>query len=244
MTPGTPTEATAYCWDRIGVYGDRSCPELKQHVHCRNCPVTLQATTELLLRPAPAQYLEEWVQRFATPPHEEPQWALTALVFRVAEEWFALPVEVVVEIAEPRVVRSIPQLTQPLLLGLTNVRGELQLCVSLRTLLGLGREDLSFSGPHQPEQADSVAKPAHVNPRRMVVVEHDGARWVFLVDQVAYVRRFDEASVKPVPATITPKAGNLCSRLLHCPALGDGDRFIAAKLDRAVLFAALSKAFA
>ena len=27
------------CWRRIGVAGDRTCPELAQHVHCRNCPV-------------------------------------------------------------------------------------------------------------------------------------------------------------------------------------------------------------
>ena len=27
------------CWNRIGVRGDGSCPELKQYVHCRNCPV-------------------------------------------------------------------------------------------------------------------------------------------------------------------------------------------------------------
>src|SRR4029077_5730556 len=26
------------CWNRIGVRGDASCPELKHHVHCRNCP--------------------------------------------------------------------------------------------------------------------------------------------------------------------------------------------------------------
>ena len=27
------------CWNRIGISGDRSCPELVQHVLCRNCPV-------------------------------------------------------------------------------------------------------------------------------------------------------------------------------------------------------------
>ena len=27
------------CWNRIGVNGDRSCPELTSFVHCRNCPV-------------------------------------------------------------------------------------------------------------------------------------------------------------------------------------------------------------
>ena len=27
------------CWNKIGVRGDGSCPELARHVHCRNCPV-------------------------------------------------------------------------------------------------------------------------------------------------------------------------------------------------------------
>ena len=27
------------CWNKIGVSGDLSCPELNTHIHCRNCPV-------------------------------------------------------------------------------------------------------------------------------------------------------------------------------------------------------------
>ena len=27
------------CWNTIGVSGDRSCPELNTHIHCRSCPV-------------------------------------------------------------------------------------------------------------------------------------------------------------------------------------------------------------
>ena len=27
------------CWNRIGVHGDKSCPLLDEHVHCRNCAV-------------------------------------------------------------------------------------------------------------------------------------------------------------------------------------------------------------
>jgi len=38
------------CWRRIGVSGDRSCPELAQHVHCRNCPVYAGAAQRLPAR--------------------------------------------------------------------------------------------------------------------------------------------------------------------------------------------------
>ena len=27
------------CWNRIGVHGNKSCPLLAEHVHCRNCAV-------------------------------------------------------------------------------------------------------------------------------------------------------------------------------------------------------------
>ena len=45
------------CWDRIGVQGDASCPELKQHVHCRNCPVYSAGAMQLLDREMAADAL-------------------------------------------------------------------------------------------------------------------------------------------------------------------------------------------
>ena len=39
VTPRPDRAIVNDCWNRIGVRGDRSCPELKQYVHCRNCPV-------------------------------------------------------------------------------------------------------------------------------------------------------------------------------------------------------------
>ena len=48
------------CWNRIGVTGDRSCPELNTFVHCRNCPVFAAAARAFFDRPAPEGYLAEW----------------------------------------------------------------------------------------------------------------------------------------------------------------------------------------
>ena len=39
------------CWNRIGISGDRSCPELVQHVLCRNCPVFEAGTPGVLRSP-------------------------------------------------------------------------------------------------------------------------------------------------------------------------------------------------
>ena len=38
------------CWNRIGVFGDKSCPRLERHIHCRNCEVYGAAAIALLDR--------------------------------------------------------------------------------------------------------------------------------------------------------------------------------------------------
>src|SRR5277367_2036940 len=48
------------CWSKIGVAGDRSCPELKSFIHCRNCPVFATAARNFFDRPAPEGYLATW----------------------------------------------------------------------------------------------------------------------------------------------------------------------------------------
>jgi len=47
-SPASP--AIVDCWNRIGVYGDSSCPLLPTHVHCRNCPVYSAAAIQVLDR--------------------------------------------------------------------------------------------------------------------------------------------------------------------------------------------------
>jgi len=44
------------CWNEIGVRGDRSCPRLKEHGHCRNCPVFSSAAAVRLDAQLPTDY--------------------------------------------------------------------------------------------------------------------------------------------------------------------------------------------
>src|SRR4051794_25736525 len=92
------------CWNRIGVWGDRSCPELANVVHCHNCPVFASAGRRFLDAPSPEGYLEEWTQRLAAPVEEQGQARWSVLSFRIGEEWLALPVSVLVEVTPPRTV--------------------------------------------------------------------------------------------------------------------------------------------
>ena len=89
---------TADCWNRIGVSGDRSCPELGKVVHCHNCPVFSAAGRCILDAPPPRGYLEEWTARLAEPEEEAAGTLESVLVFRLGEEWLALAVAVLVEV--------------------------------------------------------------------------------------------------------------------------------------------------
>jgi len=186
------------CWNSIGVRGDRSCPELVNFVHCQNCPVFASAGRRFLDAPSPAGYLEEWTERLAGKADDVADDTLSVLLFRVAEEWLALPIEVLVEVTTPRPVHRVPYRTG-ILAGLINIRGELHLCVHLTKLLGI--DDRSA-----PQPDDTPAAPS---PRRYLVTCHENNRWVFPVDAVDQVCRIARSEVKPPPATIQRAANHL-----------------------------------
>ncbi len=183
--PVAPT--TMDCWNRIGVRGDRSCPELAKVVHCHNCPVFATAGRNFLNAPAPAGYLEEWTARLAAPPEDTATDLQSVLIFRIGEEWLALPVEVLTEVTPWRTPHRVPH-RGGLLAGLVNLRGELHLCVLLDQLLGIRSDRTQAAGP---EAAG-----------RLLVVVWRQQRWVFPVDAVDQVHRFSRANLTPAPATV------------------------------------------
>src|SRR5689334_15901580 len=94
------------CWNRIGVRGDGSCPELKTHVHCHNCPVHADAAGLLLAAPPPPGYLDEWTRHVAKPAMVEQAEVDTAVLFRVGAELLALRTDVVDEVSDPTPMHS------------------------------------------------------------------------------------------------------------------------------------------
>jgi chemotaxis-related protein WspD len=181
------------CWNHIGVRGDRSCPELPALGHCHNCPVFSAAGRGFLDAPAPAGYRQEWTGRLAQPLESEAGDRLSVLLFRLGEEWFALPVDVLVEVTAPRPVHRVPH-RGGLLAGIVNIRGELHLQVHLHALLGI---------------------PASQSVRFLLVVRHDNQRWVFPVDQLDQVRRIPKADLKPAPATLQRASAALTLAVFH-----------------------------
>lgn len=197
MTISLPLTPVDDCWNRIGVRGDRTCPELPRFVHCHNCTVFATAGRRFLDAPAPEGYQQEWTRRLAAPIEEVSSDLQSVLIFRLGEEWLALPVRVLVEVTPPRPVHRVPH-RSGLLAGLVNIRGELHLCVHLAQVLGL-----------RPERE---ADPRHA---RLLVVERDGERWVFPVDAVDQVQRFPLAGLTPTPATVARSVARLTRGVFH-----------------------------
>jgi chemotaxis-related protein WspD len=184
------------CWNRIGVWGDRSCPELAKVVHCHHCPVFAAAGRRFLDAPSPEGYLEEWTERLIAPIEEAATDLQSVLIFRLGEEWLALRVQVLIEVTNPRTIHRIPHRTG-LLAGLVNIRGELHLCVHLDRLLGKRTEDRG----QRTEDGEGQ--------RRWIVTEREGQRWVFPVDAVDQVYRFPAGDLTAVPATVARAGGRL-----------------------------------
>jgi len=206
-TPGrTITAPVEECWRRIGVAGDRSCPELRTFIHCRNCPVLAEAARTFFDREAPEGYLEAWSRVLEEPDEAVAIDATSVLVFRMGREWLALPTHALVEITIVRPLHRVPHRTAGVLAGLVNIRGQLQLCVSLHDLLGI-------------DDAAPARAVAHDAPTaaRLLVIERvrDNAadRWVFAADEVAGVQRIERTAVRDVPSTVGQSATHFCQAL-------------------------------
>lgn len=175
------------CWPRIGIWGDRSCPELARHVHCRNCPVLGLAADGMRQRDIPAGYLDDQTRAAAQPlARREPQ--QTAFVFQLGGDWLALDTACVTEIAPSLPIHRVAH-RAGLLAGVVNVRGQLLLAVRLAELL---------------EATPAPAAASALAVRRTVVIAHAGDTWAFVADRVEGVRPFPVAQRLPAPATLSP----------------------------------------
>jgi chemotaxis-related protein WspD len=192
------------CWNSIGVRGDRSCPELIEFVHCQNCPVFAAAGRRFLDAPSPDGYLDEWTDRLAAHADELSCDLISVLVFRLADEWLALPIHTLVEVTPPRPVHRVPY-RAGLLAGLVNIRGELHLCIHLAKLLGIAENSLS-SVPEPHRTADAPAA-----PKRYLVTQREADCWVFPVDAVDRVCRISRSDLQAAPATVNRAASHLSS---------------------------------
>ncbi|ASC67323.1 purine-binding chemotaxis protein CheW [Achromobacter denitrificans] len=207
------------CWNRIGIRGDKSCPQLPAHVHCRNCPVYAAAAKRILDRLPPQ--MEDGDD--AAAGTQERGDLSSLLVFRVQREWLALPTRALDEVAGMRRILGLPHRRDPAMLGVANVRGTLTVCVSLPRLLGL---DAMAQARERPAAA------------RMLILGGAGRAVVLPVDEVEGIHSVDLGRLEPLPATVEGASLKYSRGVARC-----GGRAVGV-LDETLLMQALERSLA
>ena len=172
------------CWNRIGIYGDKSCPVLPEHIHCRNCSVYSAAATRLLDR---YSFEQEHVEQYATRVDERKVATRSMMIFRLGEEWLGLATRCLDEVAPMQPIHSLPHQRSRALQGVANVRGALVPCLSLIELLGL---DPTLAGTPS----------LRVMPRMLIMAAHGGPV-VLPVDEVDGIHNIEERVLSTASAS-------------------------------------------
>lgn len=176
-----------YCWKQIGVFGDLSCPELPALIHCRNCSRYNRAGRRLFDREIPGEFLDEWTRNFTAVKEAEERDTVSVVVFRIDGEWFALKTVYLQETTHFRQVHYVPYRTNKIFKGLVNINGELLLCVSLADLT---------------ETAALEEKASNLVGKRMLVINKQGERYAFPVEEVLGIYRIPLGDLQKPPVTI------------------------------------------
>ena len=192
------SQAIDDCWNRIGIHGDKSCPLLLEHIHCRNCSVYSAAATRLLDRYA----LQQDDRRAVTAAEvDEKIVSRSLLMFRLGEEWLGIATRCLVEVAPLQPIHSLPHQRSRALLGVANVRGALVACLSLVELLGLETNNQGASG-------------GRIMPRMLIIAAQDGPV-VVPVDEVDGIHAIDERALKAASASGTQASARFTQGVLQ-----------------------------
>lgn len=190
------------CWNRVGVRGNGSCPELKRHVHCRNCPVHTTAAGALLDAPLPSDYQQFWAQQVAQPSQLVCGDMQAVLIFRVGREWLALPASRCHQILELRPIRTLPHRRDDTVLGVASIDGMLLPCVSLAAILGADDANADAAG--------------RVATARLIVLSTSAGAVVVRADEVHRIERINVGSLTSPPATVSQASATYSKGVFGC----------------------------
>ena len=124
------------------------------------------------------------------------------ILFRVGQEWLVLSVQPISEITNVRPIHVIPHRSNPFLLGIANIRGELPLCVAMYRLLQ------SPDAEHEHKMSRVSRMIAEEKPEensslgRFLVVRLPNGVWALWVDEVHSVIRIEPDKVESIPSTL------------------------------------------
>jgi len=178
------------CWKQQGVFGDFSCLKLADIVHCRNCAEYNKAGRTLFDREVSDDFLEEWTKNLTGIKETEALDTISVIVMRIKNEWLALKTIYLQETTNVRPVHRVPLRTNNVFKGIVNINGELLLCISVADLLEYAHEEDKWKD-------DSMIY------KRMVVINKNGERYVFPVDEILGIYRIASSDLKEPPVTLS-----------------------------------------
>jgi len=193
------------CWNIIGVWSSTKnrCPELAKVIHCRNCLVYAGTGRRLLNRFFSPDYQQELTSMLAEEKKEEPANLKSAFVFRTGGEWLALSAHLIQSVVDMGVIHTLPNISNKVLRGVVNVRGKLEICVSIGGVLGIERL----------ERDDKTS--TYLAPERLVVAAYEGQALTFPVSEVMGVVRYHKDMIRDLPVTVAgSKSVYTCGILL------------------------------
>lgn len=193
------------CWNKIGIRAGNKCEQLREYLHCRNCPSYSDAARDIMRRPVSGQYRVEWAAHFALADDDSRATNESAVVFRIGHEWLALPTRVFVTIAEATSAHRLPHRNDRGLLGVVNVSGKLYPCMALSELMSI-----DVTQPY-------VQSGRHAYPR-LIVVQTGRQAVAFPVHDVHGIVHYRSDEVLVPPSTV---ARNLAHYLAGVLGIGD-----------------------
>ena len=178
------------CWNRIGVFSrdKKSCERLQACAHCQNCEHYALSGRLLLNRPLTDDYRRELNERFRQPAKKEEITSESAFVFRAGDEWLGVKSSLIKEVVDMGPIHSIPHKSSRIFRGIVNVRGRLELCVSIGGVLRIER-----GTKRQGIQA----------PERLIIAAKDDQSIVFPVSEVMGPTPYNSSTLRTLPITMS-----------------------------------------
>ncbi|MBE6414202.1 MAG: chemotaxis protein CheW [Verrucomicrobiaceae bacterium] len=161
------------CWAEKGLWGDCTCSQLGNVIHCRNCATYENAATQHLQTnvlpklPAVRNSADEFKQS-----------GKAYFIFKCANLYFALSPNYVGEITPISEVHRIPHRSGNAIEGISNINGELVLVIDIYSTFSLVK----------PETENGL----------MVLCKFGGENFAFKTESVLGVRKVDEAKIVEV----------------------------------------------
>jgi chemotaxis-related protein WspD len=141
--------------------------------------------------------MAQWKVDLSKEQEEKLQGDIAVIVFRVGNEWYALPTTVIKEIASNRFIHRIPRNDNPNLLGIVNIGGEINIGYSIANILNIKAID---------DYAESIKQ---YGLSRLLVVEIASNLYVFPVDEVKGIARYYQGELIKVPSTLEEELAGL-----------------------------------